>query len=161
MALTQRFIVVAVLLVSTHTSFAQELWRGTRDGMSPDEVTKLLPDTHAADASEGYTRLTIDKVPVGNRSFVAWFYFKEGKLTQVVLDELKRGYRTEVDDDVRDFLRLKYGPEVSSRTSSHGFYAIWRDGKTTIELSIDSVKNTMEMTTVTYGTRLIGEAAKL
>lgn len=161
MGLTQRFIAAAVLFASAHTIFAQELWRGTRDGMSPDEVTKLLPDTHAAEASDGYARLTIDKVAVGNRSFVAWFCFKEGKLTQVVLEELKKGLRTEAADDVRDLLRLRYGQEVSSRPAPLGYYAVWRDGKTTIELSVESVKGTMEMTTVTYSTRLVAESAKL
>ncbi len=160
MNLFRRLAIAAALVVSSQVGFSQELWQGTHEGMSSEEVTNLLPDAHAAKANEGHTRLSIDKVIIGNHSFAVWFSFKEDKLLQVVLAESKKGLRTEEVDGLRDLLRLRYGEEVASRSVPLGIYALWVKGKTTIELKIESVASS-SMTTITYGTRLGAEAAKL
>lgn len=160
MTLIQRAIVAVLFLANCHVSFSQELWRGTRDGMSAEEVTKILPEAHTAEASEGHARLTIDKVVIGKRNFIAWFYFKDEKLKQVILAEMVRGLRGDEADGLRDMLRLKYGPEMSARPAPLGTYLLWVSGKTTIELKVESVA-TSSTTTITYSTRLVSEAEKL
>jgi hypothetical protein len=81
-------LLFAGLSSMSFASFAQELWQGTRLGMTESDVKALFPKAHppAKQTPNGQTqRLMLDGVLLADKPFTAEFVFAAGKLESVEL----------------------------------------------------------------------------
>lgn len=88
---------------------AQELWRGAREQMTPEQVQQLFPEAKKpADPEElvgSRELLRVDVVDIYGRKFDAGFYFKRKKLAAVKLrplGEMTEAESFELFDRIRD-----------------------------------------------------------
>jgi len=87
------------LAAATMPLAAQDLWNGTKMGMSEAELRAKVPGLEVAkEPAELFdgtkAKLMLPKVEIGGESFVANFYFKEEKLLQVMLTLPNKQERT-------------------------------------------------------------------
>jgi hypothetical protein len=153
---------------------AQELWRKTTHGMSPNEVREILPETLIPTRPEklvggAIERLRIEQVVLVQSTFSAHFFFIGEKLEQVTLS-LKTsggdtfGTRLVTFDSLVDVLRAKYGAELSKKKKEDGGFrradAVWISGKTNINLLLLDAYGSLSLNLV-YQVRLSREAEKI
>jgi hypothetical protein len=165
-------VTVFVLLFSSLSS-AQTLWRGTKYGMSVQQVRTIVPE--AAPPSEpdrlhngAQELLRVESFELVNEKFSGGFYFLSGKLTQVTLS-LARGnnYSTGLTafNKLVEALRSKYGKEDNRKGSDDLFMksmnAQWLSGRTNIELTLISTSEDRATLNVAYQVRVGKEAEKL
>lgn len=148
-----------VLGFASTAASAQELWRGTRLGMTVAEAKQQLPDAADFEPTPGTTldrgqnagaqKRLVASLELAGERFDASLYFKDGKLVQVSLSA-----RAENDNsrlypfayqEILATLRAKYGREVrntnsSSRTFGDSAEMAWTSGRTTIALYLSMSK---------------------
>jgi hypothetical protein len=163
------FLLIAISYVSS--AHAQVLWHGTSYGMTPEQVRAAAPSVESPanvdslhDGSRGL--LTIANVELVNEKFNAVFYFKEDKLTEVMLSLVRARPFPQVRlvfDSVKDALRSKYGPEISlseGKSGLNSLTAIFKNGATNIDILAMSVGGSPALLNVIYQERLSSEASK-
>lgn len=87
----KRVFLILVLLNVGYLMFSQELWNGTRYGMSPDDVKKLHPRGSAPTepgtlyGGVAVELLRLNDIEIYDDKFHASFFFKDSGLVQVML----------------------------------------------------------------------------
>lgn len=118
---------LALTLAHAPLAMAQALWGGTKGGMSPAEVQAVRPAAVSVDASkvgpikgdQGLLREA--PIDVAGMAFAATMYFRDGKLTQVSLNNVDGA---PIPDGLDAYNRLvealvsKYGKPIKSSRSS-------------------------------------------
>ena len=165
-------VTVFVLLFSSLSS-AQALWRGTKSGMSVQQVRAIVPE--AAPPTEpnrlyngAQELLRVPGFELVNEKFSGGFYFLSGKLTQVTLSFAEgNNYSTGLKafNKLTEALRSKYGKEDNRKGSDELFMksmnAQWLSGRTNIELMLMSTSDDQATLNVVYQVRVGKEAEKL
>lgn len=153
------FAMGAVLPVE---SSAQALWGGTEFGMSVERVQEAVPRAvppqppiKLTSGLEGL--LWLRDVEIAGVTFVATFYFKEGRLTSVVLrTQRDQSFLTirRLYDDLRGALTSKYGAPLTNRIERDVLAASveghWISGKTSIKVFAMSVGERETDLTIAY-----------
>jgi hypothetical protein len=138
----------------------QELWSGTRAGMSPDEVVRLVPNAYRTTAGPEFRafeawpgmslQARVDRVEVLGANARVMFGFINNGLERVVLGFSTDGMSISAFDNqcrtLRAALNGRYGPEGSVSEDRRGTaYSdgdfreyLWFSGQTRIELSCTS-----------------------
>ena len=143
-------IAFAALLMGSAHAAAQELWAGTRAGMSVDEVKVLFPDavspaSRSPTQRESRVLLTVPETQVAGEPFRAAFIFRGAKLDKVGLvytgaKEFSR--MVEVYDAVLASLRARHGPEMRHRSErgeiTNNEEHTWIFADRTIQMSMTS-----------------------
>lgn len=143
-------VVTAALLLATSPAAAQQLWDGTRAGMSPAEVRHLYPDAAptmapASAESAGQTLLTVARVDVAGEPFRVAFVFKHDALQRVGLIYLGAGNfdaLLPLYNKVRAQLEGEYGAPTTARSERGGLTNneehTWRNEHRVIQMSMTS-----------------------
>jgi hypothetical protein len=144
----------------------QEMWAGTRAGMSPDEVVQLVPnayrdtggldfsgqDFRAFDSWPGMSlQARLERVEMLGQSARVIFGFINNGLERVVLTFFTDGVSPSEFDarcrTLRAALHSGYGPEGSVREEGHGTFIegatreyFWILGQTEVKLACHSVR---------------------
>ncbi|MEQ1800640.1 MAG: hypothetical protein ABL989_01890 [Gammaproteobacteria bacterium] len=173
----------AFLLLSQQLASAQELWRGAKYGMTPEQVHSLFPTVvtpsepsvlggpNDAPGTQLRGLRELEDIAIARHDFKAIFYFQDKRLQQVTLKAKDLTDTTEamvLFDSVSNLLREKYGQELSKTfkpsSSLSRAYGHWLSGGTHISVLALSVGDGSEDATVfniNYQTRLTGEADNL
>jgi hypothetical protein len=162
-------ITVLIILLLASIVNAQSFWNGTEYGMTIEQVKSVIPNTvrplkpgHLKDGSEELLRL--ENVIIVNKNFSASFFFKMGKLTQVMLS-LERGHSFHstmlVFDSLTEALRSKYGPEINRQIQKGIIDATWLSGRTNISVVAISAGENDAILHINYQVRVSAEADNL
>jgi len=144
--LALRTIALLALAASAVHVSAQQLWGGTRGGMTIAEVRKLVPGARSPEFTQhlqdGSALLLVARpVRLANQLFAGWFYFRDGRLARVRL--MNRGESAAMTPSrarVAEFLTRQYGVPLASQklsdqaSSSHG--ETWKEGDAGIGLDL-------------------------
>ena len=156
-------IALLILVAITSSAEAQNLWNQTEYGMTPKQVQSIIPNTVSITESQelpdgSVSSLRRDGIYLVDNIFSAYFYFKENKLTQVVLslaEPLSFEKIMDVFNITREALNRKYGEEDDySEEQIEGifikFYAIWSYAGTDISLEMTSFNESTAELSVNY-----------
>lgn len=155
------------------SAHAQEMWQGTKYGMSVNEVRAQVPaavlateESLLANGSAG--KLVVPEFELVNEKFKVTFYFKDTKLTQVMLSlKEPRSYAAamRVFNQLTEALRARYGKELSMASTDMGIMktskAEWLSGKTNIGTICTVVSDAPAILNLYYQMRIASEASKL
>ena len=136
--------VVAAVLVGallSQPAFAQELWQGTRVGMSVAEVVAVVPGAEVEDGGIVDARrlgARLDGLEIGKDPWVGLFYFGNG-LEMVILKPAPAvsadAYRSMFNPIVDD-LREAYGEPFSCEQRPLGQSCEWRTSDRSIRVGL-------------------------
>jgi hypothetical protein len=137
------------LLSRVNLATAQQLWGNVQYGMSPNEVSRLVPGSKpiakgSPNVHGSQSAVEVESYPFAGKTFKVSFLFLSDRLTQVHLadttymeaNESTRG----AFERISNTLRQTYGKEASRRLESRqsGLFgdAEWIQGNTKISVSI-------------------------
>lgn len=162
------------VMVAGAPAGAQELWQGTKIGMSPEQVLAVVPKAAPPESkpstlnSGAIEKLRIPRVEISGTPFVARFYFDATGLVQVRLAANEFGDNVSMAgvafDTLLAPLQAKYGPTTPSRRKS-GFLELrqaeWVSGRTSVKMIMMAVGNKDPILDITYDVSVAAEADKL
>lgn len=165
-------LLLLALLVVGGPAVAQELWQGTKYGMTVAEVRAIIPNAVPAGekpnrfASGEVEQLRIDDLTIVGTSHEVEFFFKDGGLRIVALNPNKKMDRRQADalyEELLPPLRAKYGMGVEAieRDPLYIRKSTWQLGRTSVQLRIISVAPSDGGLSVTYSTKVAAESEKL
>jgi len=145
---------------------AQTLWQKSVFGMNPAQVQKLFPEAlppSAPDSLYGGAMelLRISEISMVERKFSSSFFFKNSKLTNVMLtlteNETADGAKL-IYKSLLDTLRNQYGPEAKMDSSDGILFSTmsstWVSGKTSIMIYYNDFKGSDPLLNLSYGAGL-------
>lgn len=172
-----RIMFVLVSLAACGQASGDTLWGKTEYGMTVEQVKKVVPKAQRPKMPENLLEdlpelLRINNVEIVNNTFVAHFYFREGKLFQVSLTLRNPGKFVDakrVFDSLTEVLRAKYGNEITMKVinedddigSFNSADATWISGRTNINLYLLSTNDGGALLKINYQVRIAMEADKL
>lgn len=167
------YAVFGFLLITSALSVqAQTLWQGTTFGMSVNDVLRVTPAARKVEPGKqdslhdgARELLRLEGVEIVSQTFRVAFYFKEQKLSQVMLSPVPRldsWHATSLlVDRLAEALRAKYGAELQGgESSSRSRSLTWMSGRTNISVTAMDVVGTPFLTLV-YQIRVAEDADKL
>ena len=118
-------------------AFSQDLWEGTKYGMSVDQVKNLFPSAvtpseQSTLRSGGKALLQLENIIIGDGTFRALFYFNDSGLTQVNLIYIKGLYIHHVFDEISKLLTAKHGKPTSIERDYYSRQTTWVINQTKI-----------------------------
>ena len=169
--MTVRQMAVVVLLLLPTVALGQNLWGGTRAGMTLNQVRGLYPKMYELeqDAHRPPT-FRLDGVDISGHQYKALFQFKDAQLERVTLgltDKVDNGEGLVIGRELMNTLDVKYGTAIEKRGWDNDqpyariCEAVWRAGRTDIELSLLLQPGFNALVSVTYSAALAKEADKL
>lgn len=171
-----RIMFVFISLAAYGQASGDALWGKTEYGMTVEQVKKVVPKAQRPKTPENLREdlpelLRINNVQIVNNTFVAHFYFRDGKLFQVSLtlrDPGKFVDAMRVFDSLTEVLRAKYGKEITMKVineddvgSFDSADATWVSGRTNIDLYLLSINDGDALLKINYQVRIAEEADKL
>lgn len=166
-------VVVALLLLVPSVGFGQKLWGGTREGMTYSQVKALYPKIYEWTREPGVPPFTrLDGVKIDGHEYATFFTFKDGRLESVKLQLLGNPHEVGALIGARlvTILSAKYGTAIKKQgwcatgngSDAHdSCSAVWKSGRTSVELSVLDQLGFDPIVGVEYSTALAGEADKL
>lgn len=143
------------------------LWKESEYGMSPAQIQELFPNAQPpSDPNELYggawELLRISDVEIVGHKFTSSFYFKNHRLTQVMLsltDNETAHSGMKIFNSIIDALRKKYGTELSNTDETvNSLYKslnlTWLSGRTYIRLNYSCIGKNSEYININYNVRL-------
>jgi|SRR5215813_9080204 len=160
-------LVVLVLFPAIAAAGGDRLWQNTEYGMSVEQVLSAVPGSHASRSPSklyGGALGLVEGEPtqIAQQPFLPRFYFKDGRLVQVMLSMTSSVDAAEaqaVFGDVVAALRTKYGREVLSTAKDFTLEAEFQSGKTNIGVVLFTVGD--PVLNIYYQQRLAEDARRL
>lgn len=169
-----RLLLALALACTSAASAAAPLWQNTESGMSVADVAKAQPQARPPSKVDtvhggGKCELAIESFEISANRFKVCFYFRDGRLTQVMLNS--DGGSMARFETMLDLLRAKYGPELgatSPRCKPDRFMTLCEADwllKSGTNVSLLYLKvgtsDTDPVLNINYQTRMAAEASKL
>jgi hypothetical protein len=145
----------------------ERLWQGAEYGMNVQQVLHAVPGSHPSTSPStlygGEVGLVEgEQMQIARQTFLPKFYFKNGRLTQVMLTatSVKSSSAAKAAfDDVVSALRVKYGHELSSTDKDQMHEAQFQNGNTNIGVILFTIGT--PVLNVYYQQRTAEDAEKL
>lgn len=143
------------------------LWKESQYGMSPAQILEQFPSAltpSTPDELYGGARslLCISDVEIVDHKFTSSFFFKDHRLTQVMLsltDKETADGGMKIFNSISDALRKKYGTELSKTDDSvsdlyKSLNLTWLSGRTYIRLNYSCIGENPVKININYNVRL-------